>query len=129
VEVAGCSALRRNPRSASAASVTMPRPAPRPASAREHAAVPSVRFWGSRDLAAASDAESVFGVGASAGGCRADGGTMRSAAAGTGRPSVALQAKTTVSGVPAGTNAEFRFRALTKEGQADWSQPAALLVK
>jgi hypothetical protein len=40
-----------------------------------------------------------------------------------------LQAKTTVSGVPAGTNGEFRFRALTKEGQGDWSQPVALLVK
>jgi hypothetical protein len=40
-----------------------------------------------------------------------------------------LKARTTLTGVAAGTNGEFRFRALTKEGQGDWSQPAALLVK
>jgi hypothetical protein len=40
-----------------------------------------------------------------------------------------LGAKTTVTGLPAGTTVQFRFRALTKAGQGDWSQPTQLLVK
>jgi hypothetical protein len=39
------------------------------------------------------------------------------------------KARTTVSGLPVGTTVSFRFRALTPEGQGDWSQPIALLVK
>jgi hypothetical protein len=42
---------------------------------------------------------------------------------------VTLQAKTAISGVPAGTNALFRFRAVTKAGEGDWSQPASFIVK
>jgi hypothetical protein len=42
---------------------------------------------------------------------------------------VTLQAKTTLSGVPAGTNGLFRFRAVTKAGEGDWSQPASFIVK
>jgi hypothetical protein len=40
-----------------------------------------------------------------------------------------LQAKTSVTGLPAGTTAQFRYRAVTKTGVADWSQPVSLLVK
>jgi len=40
-----------------------------------------------------------------------------------------LQAKTTVSGLPAGTTVQFRYRGVTKTGAADWSQPISLLVK
>ena len=40
-----------------------------------------------------------------------------------------LQAKTALAGVVPGTNGEFRFRAVTKAGASDWSQPAALIVK
>jgi hypothetical protein len=40
-----------------------------------------------------------------------------------------LQAKTSVTGLAAGTTALFRYRAVTKTGVADWSQPVALLVK
>jgi hypothetical protein len=40
-----------------------------------------------------------------------------------------LQAKTTVSGLPAGTTVQFRYRAVTKTGQGDWSQPLSMLVK
>jgi hypothetical protein len=40
-----------------------------------------------------------------------------------------LGAKTTVTGLPSGTTVQFRFRALTKGGEGDWSQPTALLVK
>jgi hypothetical protein len=42
---------------------------------------------------------------------------------------VTLQAQTTLTGVPAGTNAVFRFRAVTKVGESDWSQPISLIVK
>jgi hypothetical protein len=42
---------------------------------------------------------------------------------------VTLQAKATVSGVPAGTSGLFRFRAVTKTGEGDWSQPASFIVK
>jgi hypothetical protein len=40
-----------------------------------------------------------------------------------------LQAKTTVTGLPAGTSVQFRYRAVTKAGPADWSTPVTLLVK
>jgi hypothetical protein len=40
-----------------------------------------------------------------------------------------LQAKTSVIGLAAGATVLFRFRAVTKTGVADWSQPVALLVK
>jgi hypothetical protein len=40
-----------------------------------------------------------------------------------------LQAKTTFTGLAAGSTAMFRYKAVTKTGEGDWSQPAALLVK
>ncbi len=40
-----------------------------------------------------------------------------------------LQAKTTVTGLPAGTTVQFRYRAATKTGEGDWSQPTSLMVK
>jgi hypothetical protein len=40
-----------------------------------------------------------------------------------------LQAKTTITGLPAGTTAMFRYKTVTKTGEGDWSQPIALLVK
>jgi hypothetical protein len=40
-----------------------------------------------------------------------------------------VQAKTTVTGLAAGTTVQFRFRAVTKSGESDWSQPVSLLVK
>jgi len=40
-----------------------------------------------------------------------------------------MQAKTSVTGLAAGTTVQFRFRALTRTGEADWSQPISLLVK
>ena len=40
-----------------------------------------------------------------------------------------LQAKTTVVGLPVGTNCSFRFRALTRTGEGDWSQVVTLVVK
>ena len=40
-----------------------------------------------------------------------------------------LQAKTTITGLPAGTTVQFRYRAVTKTGQGDWSAPVAFLVK
>jgi hypothetical protein len=42
---------------------------------------------------------------------------------------VTLQAKTTLSGVAAGTNGLFRFRAVTRAGEGDWSQPVSFIVK
>ncbi len=42
---------------------------------------------------------------------------------------VTLQAKTTVAGLAAGTNVQFRYRPVTKAGEGDWSQAVALLVK
>jgi hypothetical protein len=42
---------------------------------------------------------------------------------------VTLQAKTTISGLVAGTTVLFRYRAVTKAGEGDWSQPVGLLVK
>jgi hypothetical protein len=40
-----------------------------------------------------------------------------------------LQAKTTVSGLTPGAMVTFRYRPVTKDGEGDWSQPAALIVK
>jgi hypothetical protein len=40
-----------------------------------------------------------------------------------------LQAKTSVTGLAAGTTVLFRYRSVIKTGVADWSQPVALLVK
>jgi len=40
-----------------------------------------------------------------------------------------LQAKTEIPGLPVATTVQFRFRAVTKAGAGDWSQPTTLLVK
>ena len=40
-----------------------------------------------------------------------------------------LQSKTTITGLPAGTTVQFRYRAATKTGEGDWSQPTSLMVK
>jgi hypothetical protein len=39
-----------------------------------------------------------------------------------------LQAKTTVTGLPAGTTVQFRHRSVIKGGASDWSAPLSLLV-
>jgi hypothetical protein len=43
--------------------------------------------------------------------------------------SATLQAKTSVTGLTAGSTVQFRYRAVTKTGQADWSPAVSLLVK
>jgi hypothetical protein len=40
-----------------------------------------------------------------------------------------LQARTTVEGLPVGTTCSFRYRALTRAGEGDWSQVVTYLVK
>lgn len=40
-----------------------------------------------------------------------------------------LKSSTTVTGLPVGTTAQFRYRAITKAGEGDWSQAVALVVK
>jgi hypothetical protein len=40
-----------------------------------------------------------------------------------------MQAKTVVTGLPAGTAVQFRYRTVTKVGAADWSAAVTLLVK
>jgi hypothetical protein len=40
-----------------------------------------------------------------------------------------LQAKTEIPGLPVATVVQFRYRAVTKAGAGDWSQPTSLLVK
>jgi len=40
-----------------------------------------------------------------------------------------LQAKTTMTGLTAGTSYSFRYRWVTKVGVADWSQPVTIIVK
>ena len=40
-----------------------------------------------------------------------------------------LQAKTTVTGLTAGTTVAFRFKSVVKAGESDWSPPVAILVK
>jgi hypothetical protein len=42
---------------------------------------------------------------------------------------VTLQAKTTVSGLVAGTTVQFRYRAVTKTGEDNWSAPVSLVVQ
>lgn len=42
---------------------------------------------------------------------------------------VTLKARTTVTGLPVATTCTFRFRAVTKSGEGDWSQPVTLVVK
>jgi predicted phage tail protein len=39
-----------------------------------------------------------------------------------------LQARTTIAGLTAGSTVQFRYRAVTKTGEGDWSQPASLMV-
>jgi hypothetical protein len=39
-----------------------------------------------------------------------------------------LQAKATLTGLPAGTSVQFRYRSIIKGGAADWSAPVSLLV-
>jgi hypothetical protein len=41
---------------------------------------------------------------------------------------VTLQAKTTIAGLVPGSTVQFKYRAVTKTGEADWSQPLSLLV-
>ena len=40
-----------------------------------------------------------------------------------------MQAKTTVSGLPAGSAVQFRVRSVTKSGQGDWCAPTSFIVK
>ena len=40
-----------------------------------------------------------------------------------------LQAKTTITGMTAGTTVAFRYRSVVKTGAADWSQPVQIIVK
>ncbi|MGH7294530.1 MAG: hypothetical protein ACRELB_06350 [Polyangiaceae bacterium] len=40
-----------------------------------------------------------------------------------------LQAKTSITSLPVATILQFRYRAVTKDGAGDWSQPTSLLVK
>ena len=40
-----------------------------------------------------------------------------------------LQAKTTVTGLTAGTTVQFRYRPVTKTGEGNWTQPVSLVVK
>jgi hypothetical protein len=40
-----------------------------------------------------------------------------------------MQAKTTVTGLTPGATVQFRYRALTKIGEGDWSQPLSFIVK
>jgi hypothetical protein len=42
---------------------------------------------------------------------------------------VTLQAKTTVTGLTAGTTVQFRYRPVTKTGEGNWTQPVSLLVQ
>jgi len=42
---------------------------------------------------------------------------------------VTLQAKTTVTGLTAGTTVQFRYRPVTKVGEGNWTQPVSLLVQ
>jgi hypothetical protein len=39
-----------------------------------------------------------------------------------------LQARTSIAGLPVGTNVQFRYRSVTKTGASDWSQATSLLV-
>jgi hypothetical protein len=39
-----------------------------------------------------------------------------------------LQARTTIAGLASGSTAQFKYRAVTKTGEGDWSQPVSLMV-
>jgi hypothetical protein len=39
-----------------------------------------------------------------------------------------LQAKTTVAGLAPGSTVQFKYRAVTKTGEGDWSQPVSLMI-
>jgi hypothetical protein len=39
-----------------------------------------------------------------------------------------LQAKTKIAGLVPGANVQFKYRAVTKTGEGDWSQPVSLMV-
>jgi hypothetical protein len=53
----------------------------------------------------------------------ADGGKTWTLAATT------LQSKTTIGALPLGVSCQFRYRPVTKTGEADWSQAVAMIVK
>ena len=55
--------------------------------------------------------------------CSPDGGKTWQALPAT------LQAKTTMTGLAVGASAQFRSRAVTKTGEADWTQPVSILVR
>jgi hypothetical protein len=40
-----------------------------------------------------------------------------------------LQTKTTIAGLTPGVTVTFRYRALTKTGEGDWSLPTQIMVK
>jgi hypothetical protein len=40
-----------------------------------------------------------------------------------------LQAKTTIPGLPVASSVQLRYRAITKAGPGDWSQPLTIVVK
>jgi hypothetical protein len=40
-----------------------------------------------------------------------------------------MQAKTSVTGLTPRATVQFRYRALTKTGEGDWSQPLSFIVK
>jgi hypothetical protein len=42
---------------------------------------------------------------------------------------VTLQSRTSVSGLQPGASVSFRYRAVTKTGQQDWSQPVSIIVR
>jgi hypothetical protein len=42
---------------------------------------------------------------------------------------VTLQAKTTIPGLTPGSTVQFKYRAVTKTGEGDWSQAVSLIVK
>jgi hypothetical protein len=54
--------------------------------------------------------------------CSTDGGKTWISSPGT------LQAKTTIAGLTPTANVQFRYRALTRTGEGDWSQPVALVI-
>jgi hypothetical protein len=39
-----------------------------------------------------------------------------------------LQARTTIAGLASGSTVQFRYRAVTRTGEGDWSPPASLMV-
>jgi hypothetical protein len=39
-----------------------------------------------------------------------------------------LQAKTTITGLQPAATVQFRYRAVTRTGEGDWSQPVSLMV-